>query len=200
MGLFNFLKKKEDKKVSPKHSSEYAELMTGQLVALYKQTHDKVYMDEYTYRLQKIGFSSGEAMNMFMFESMIVKYNAVKMLVCDTYLKANYFDFKSVKFPESNDYYISHQMFTCSEIVKIWDEAEWHYHNSSDVKTTKDVCAEIVNISRYGGGKLFVGYLQMMAYKSNIDIKKIQKYANAEQGLLYKYKWYPNGTEPHPYY
>lgn len=135
-----------------------------------------------------------------MYESMNLKQNSTTALLNDRYLKTFYFDLKTVRFPEDKDFYISHQMFTLSEVVKIWDEAEWHYHNSHENEFMPEVWNEIFKISRYGGGELFVEYLQSMSDNTKTDIKKIQKYVYAEQGLLYKYKWYPNVREPHPYF
>ncbi len=177
----------------------YAKYMTGQLIALYKQTHEQGYQIEYMTRLQKIGFSQAETMRLFILETMILKHFSIPALAADNYLTSAYFDLQTVRFPESNEHYITHQMFTVSEMVKIWDEAEWHYYNSHETDMPEEVWQEIYSISRYGGGKLYLGYISMIAEKSNIPEDKIHRYANAEQGLLYKYKWYPDRNEPHPY-
>lgn len=177
----------------------YAKYMTGQLIALYKQTHQPEYQTEYMTRLQKIGFSEAESTRLFLLELMIIKHFSIPALAADDYLNSAYFDLQNVRFPESNEYYISHQTFTVSEMVKIWDEAEWHYHYSHEKELSAPVWQEIYAISRYGGGELYLGYIRMIAEHSKIPEDKIHRYAYAEQGLLYKYKWYPQKNEPHPY-
>lgn len=102
----------------------FDQLMTGQLVALYRKAHDKNYLNEYLRRLKSIGFSEEEANNLFMFESMILKYEHREPLCDKNYLKKCYFNLKTPILNETNDYYIQHQYFLCSEITKIWDEAE----------------------------------------------------------------------------
>ncbi len=124
----------------------YAKYMTGQLIALYKQTHRQEYQIEYMARLLKIGFSEAEAARLFFLELMIIKHFTVPVLAADDYLDSAYFDLQNVRFPESNDYYISHQTFTVSEIVKIWDEAEWHCHYSHEKELSAPVWQEIYAI------------------------------------------------------
>ena len=69
------------KKAAPQPKSEkYDSLMSGQLVAMYKKDFDKAYMNEYVRRLMHIGFSEGEANNLFMYESMNMKSDSVSLL------------------------------------------------------------------------------------------------------------------------
>lgn len=199
MGIFNLFSKKDKVQPEPQTNNTFAQLMTGQLLANYKVTHNEDYKNAYIQRLRKIGFSDVEAMGMFVFENMIIKHSSVELLSNPEYIKLFYFDLKSVKFPENNDYYINHQMFTVSEIVKIWDEAEWHYHYNHEREMPSEVWNEIFSITRYGGGELFMSYINAVSDGASIPVELVHKYANCEQGLLYKYKWYPNGNEPHPY-
>ncbi len=182
-----------------KQKEQFSELMTGQLIALFKQTKNQAYQEEYLRRLQHIGFSKEEAMNMFLYESMTMKQQSLQLLARPDYLTAHYFGLKEVFLKEPKEYYISHQMFTCSEITKLWDEAEYHYRRSGGRGMPEAVAAEIFKLTRYGGGELFVEYLMSMAEHTKTDISKLQQYAFAEQGLLFKYKWNPKGNEKHPY-
>lgn len=192
----------EEKKPAPQASpaKNYASLMCGQLVALYRKTHDRSYSDEYVRRLTHIGFTEAEAKGLFMFEDMILKHDHIDILADPGYILNSYFSMKAPLLPESNDFYTDHQMFLCSEIVKIWDEAEWRYMRIKDnPDIPEEVLSEIFRISRYGGGELFIEYLTMMAEKSHTDIAKIQKYSQAEQNMIFKYKWNKGRNEPHPY-
>ena len=178
-----------------------ANLMSGQLVARYKKTHEEAYKTEYCRRLKEIGFNENEAENLFLFELMILKSDHVGPLCDQGYIMTNCFNMQTELLPQSKNYYIDHQMFLCSEIVKIWDEAEWRYtnlkNNSDTVK--EEVFEELFRLSRYGGGELFVEYLQMIAEKSHTDISKIQAYAKAEHDMLFRCKWNTEQKQPHLY-
>lgn len=180
-------------------TAAYPELMTGQLVARFKQTHDQSYHDEYRRRLQFVGFEENEAESLFMFELMILKNDSIEPLASDDYLRSFIFDLQHVAVPHEKEYYVLHQTFLVSQIVKIWDEAEWHYWNSHERDLPDDVWEEIYTISRYGGGELFIKYLKMVAEKSHVPMSKVQKYSMAEQDMIFKYKWNVKANEKHPY-
>ena len=207
MGLFKkwFGTGKQDAKAqtpappTKKEMEALAPLMTGQLVALFKETKEQAYQQEYLRRLQHIGFTPEEAMNFFMYESLILKHDSLELLCRKDYLGANYFNLKTVLLPREKKDYIDHQSFLCSEITKIWDEAEWHYRSSHEKDLSAPVWQEIYKLTRYGGGELFIEYLQSMAEHTKTDFAKVQKYSMAEQGMLFKYKWNAKAGEKHPY-
>ena len=80
-----------------------------------------------------------------------------------------------------------------------------HIHQKGDVcafcgnPISDEVFEELFRLSRYGGGELFVEYLQMIAEKSHTDISKIQAYAKAEHDLLFRCKWNTEQKQPHLY-
>lgn len=175
-------------------------LMTGQLVALYKTTHNQEYSNEYERRLQHVGFTLPESKSLFMLELMMLKHDHIPVLTDDKYLTNNYFNLNTPVFPLENSYYVEHQTFLVSEITKIWDEAEWIWTYRKSKITSADALNEIFKITRYGGGELLVETLKSIAEHSNIDFAKIQKYSVSEQDMMFKYKWYKDKNEKHPYY
>ena len=185
--------------ISSDAAARFAPLMTGQLVALYKRTKETSYHLEYLRRLEQIGFAHTQAENLFLFESMILKHDSVPILCDPNYLHLNYFDLQHILLPEPKEYYILHQMFLCSEITKIWDEAEYRFHANHEQEMPVSVWEEIFRLSRYGGGELFVEYLMSMASATETPFELLQRYFVAEQGLLFKYKWNPKANEIHPY-
>lgn len=204
-----FLKKKEGKSGasagSPKKQyfskrNEFDPLMTAQLIALYKKDFDKKYMDEYIRRLVSIGFGEEEATNLFIFESMIMKHDSITMLQSPDYLCGYYFGLQSPFLTHKHDYYVEHQMFTVSEVTKIWDEAEWHFYNSHEKEMPDSVWHEIYTLSRKGGAKLIQDTLRSIADHSSTDFDKIIKYSVCEQNMLFKYKWNKAANEKHPYH
>lgn len=175
-------------------------LMTGQLVARYKKTHDEQYQNEYLRRLRSIGFDEQQANLMFMYELMTLKHFAIDELCSDDYLRSSVFNLREPVLKQDDSYYVEHQSFLCSQIVKIWDEAEWHYFNSHEHKDlSEEAWSEIHRISRYGGGKLFLDYLESMAEHSSVPFDKVQRYSAAEQQMLFAYKWNADKGEHHPY-
>lgn len=179
---------------------KFDSLMTGQLVAFYKTTHNKDYSDEYERRLQHIGFTEPESKSLFMLELMMLKHDHIPILTDENYLNKNYFNLKSPILPLENSYYVEHQTFLVSEITKIWDEAEWVWTYKKDKEMTKEVANEILMLTRYGGGELLVETLKSISEHSHIDFAKIQKYSVCEQDMMFKYKWNKNANEKHPYH
>lgn len=172
--------------------------MSGSLVALYKDTHDKKYDEEYRRRLGKIGFSEREAANMFMFELMILKHDNQIALKDPQYIYRPMLDYRSMPLHEEDSWYVEHQMFLMSEIVKLWDEAEYVWTNSNKYLEDEQIRKRVYSLTRYGGAKLFLSYLRMISEKAHTDIKLVQAYARAEQDLLYIYRWKQEGVE-YPY-
>lgn len=178
------------------HSFE--DVMSGSLVAQYKMTHDDDYKEEYIRRLTELGFEEEQAQNLFLFELMILKYDHISDLVSGRYIFNSVIDPTKDPLPESDSWYVEHQWFLLSELVKIWDEAEFVWVNSKDELANEDVRNRVYSLTRYGGGELFSSYVQMMAEKTGIDEKLIHAYARAEQDLLFIYKWNSKDIT-HPY-
>lgn len=174
-------------------------LMTGQLVAFFKQRHDEMYREEYIRRLTAIGFTAIQAENMFMFELMSLKFDSIGLLTDPNYIRDNYFSLESKILWQPAEYYVEHQIFLLSEVTKLWDEAEYHYQSGRKEGVPDDVWTEIEQLTRYKGGQLFVETLTSIAEHTKTDINLIRKYAMAEQQLLFKYKWNPYGNEASPY-
>ncbi|MGN0006258.1 MAG: hypothetical protein ACI37Z_09880 [Candidatus Gastranaerophilaceae bacterium] len=179
--------------------NKFDSLMTGQLVAFYKTTHNKDYSDEYERRLQHIGFSVPESKSLFMLELMMLKHDHIPILTDENYLNKNYFNLKTPILPLENSYYVEHQTFLVSEITKIWDEAEWVWTYKKNEEMPNDVVKEIFKLTRYGGGELLVETLKSISEHSHVDIAKIQKYSVSEQDMMFKYKWNKNANEKNPY-
>lgn len=194
------LQKNNEDIASNSRKNKFDSLMTGQLVAFYKITHNKDYSDEYERRLQHIGFTEPESKSLFMLELMMLKHDHIPILTDENYLIKNNFDLKTPILPLENSYYVEHQMFLVSEITKIWDEAEWVWTYLKDREMPKDVANEIFKLTRYGGGELLIETLKSISEHSHIDFAKIQKYSRCEQDMMFKYKWNKNANEKHPYY
>ena len=193
------LQKNNEDDSSNNEGNKLDSLMTGQLVAFYKTTHNKDYSDEYERRLQHIGFTMLESKSLFMLELMMLKHDHIPILADENYLINNYFNLKTPILPLENSYYVEHQEFLVSEITKLWDEAEWVWTYKKDEKMPNDVVNEIFKITRYGGGELLIETLKSISEHSHIDFAKIQKYSKCEQDMMFKYKWNKNANEKHPY-
>jgi len=180
-------------------SLDFSMLMTGQLVALYKKSEDEIYREEYLRRLVYLGFSSEESECMFNYECRIVKEKSMERLCKPDYMFSSEFNLIIPEFSQEEEYYIENQMFLCSEITKIWDEAEWHMVWSHETIKSEPVWSEIFRISKHGGADLFIGYMEAMSNLSGVLLEKIRKYSQAEQKMLFKYKWDTRSNRSHPY-
>ena len=176
-----------------------ATLMTGQVLARFVKEGDDAYRDEYLRRLGVLGFTPEEGKQLFDYERGILTPERAERLASPSFMGEMFYDLQHVRLPESKDVYVSRQELTCSEIVKIWDEAEWHYWNSHEREMPEAVWGEIYTISRYGGGALFIEYLMEMAKRSGVEFGKVQAYSAAEQQLIFAYKWNPGKGERNPY-
>ena len=177
---------------------DFTNRMCGSLVALYKETHDIKYDEEYRRRLKKIGYSDAQAANMFMFELMILKHDSRANLIDSQYIYRPMLDYRSMPLHEQDSWYVEHQMFLMSEIVKLWDEAEYVWTHSNKLLEDEEIRKRVYSLTRYGGANLFLSYLRMISEKTHTDIKLVQAYARAEQDLLYIYRWKQEGIE-YPY-
>ena len=167
----------------------YQDIMSGSLVALYNKTRESRYKLEYLRRLKMIGFSNEEADSMFQFEFKIVRYDGKGNLTDNKYIYKPEFDYKSIPLPQGDKWYVEHQMFLLSELVKICDEAENTWTYSKEQITDETIRNRVYTLTRYGEENLFVSYLKMMNDESHISMDLLKAYAKAEQDLLYRYRW-----------
>lgn len=167
----------------------YQDIMSGSLVALYNKTRESRYKLEYLRRLKMIGFNNEEADSMFEFEFRIVRYDGKGNLTDNKYIYKPGFDYKSVPLPQGDKWYVEHQMFLLSELVKICDEAENTWTYSKDQITDETIRNRVYTLTRYGEENLFVSYLKMMEDESHISMDLLKAYAKAEQDMLYRYRW-----------
>lgn len=173
-------------------------MMSGTLVAKYKQSHDKQYSKEYVRRLVSIGFTEAEANNLFLFELMIHKSIRTDRLADSYYIFHNELSPDLKELSASDEWYVEHQLFTISELVKIWDEAEYIWQTGRESLKDEAARNRVYSLTRYGGANLLLSYLEMVSEKAHTDMELLSKYARAEQDLLFLYRWREPDVE-HPY-
>ena len=181
-----------------KKTESMNDMLCGTLVAKYKKTHDRMYSEEYVRRLVSIGFTDAEANNLFMLELMILKSVNTDVLADSGYLYKPCFPAQGPVLTQEDSWYIGHQMFLVSEITKMFDEAEYIWRTYPGTLTDPQRKDRIYRLTRYGGGKLYIDYLQMIADSSHTDLDKIRTYSMKELDLLYKYRW-ERAEIPYPY-
>lgn len=172
--------------------------LCGTLVAQYKKSHNKMFSEEYVRRLTSIGFTEAEANNLFMLEVMILKSVNTDMLADSSYIYKACFPASGPVLTQDDSWYIEHQMFLVSEITKMFDEAEYIWRTYPQTLTDPQRKERIYGLTRYGGGKLYIDYLHMIAESSHTDFEKIRAYSMKELDLLFKYRWGQKDI-PHPY-
>ena len=211
MGIFDFLfgKKKEakpapaaegrgaagapgaGKTVSPAACSDadrFRRIMTSQLLAFYLDTRDVSWKEEYLRRLKMCGLSDDKALQYMTFETEILTRCPRAEMLDKEFISRPCFSLRELALPHDPAYYGSHFDYPLSYIVKLSDEAEWHFWNSHEANLPEQVWAEIYALSDKNR-KLFLPYAQNMVDKLGWSYQAVNAFSYNEQGMLDLYRW-----------
>ena len=168
-------------------------LMLSQYVAYYLYQDSEPHKKEYLKQLIEIGFSGEEADRMFEFEADILTRFHREYMVSPTYTTAWFFGLSQpffMHYPKTKEDIMKEHFLTMSELIKIIDEAEWHYWNHHEDEVPKEVWAEIFEWHVKGkGGEFAIQYFQMIAKETGIPEEKIVAYGSHEARYLNMYRW-----------
>lgn len=165
------------------------QMLLSQLIAFYLDTSEEKYIIECTRRLIICGFTKLEITSYLAYESEIILKNKKKELLDINYIYGWCFDLHHAVYKESMEHYISNRAFLSAEIIKMWDEAEWHIANSHDRQdVTNDAWNEIYKMSKLGDGFL-IKHIEAISKNAGINFKKIHKLTVCEQRIISIYKW-----------
>ena len=90
--------------------------------------------------------------------------------------------------PHEPAYYAEHFDYPLSYIIKLSDEAEWHFWNSHEADLPDEVWSEIFDLSDKNR-KLFLPYAQNMVDALGWSYQEVNKFSFNEQGMLDLYRW-----------
>lgn len=184
----------------PDGEKEWEMLLTSQLVARYVKTGEEKYRTEFDRRLKLCGITDRPVMDA-LFEynrEIIARTKKEETLSRTEFVLASYMDLQNTVLSKPPEAYVEENLFTPSEVVKLFDEAEWHVANSHERDMPAGVWAEMFALSRLGGGKMMLCEAEKLK-EMGIPFAQSQKLLRNDQEILCIYKWrYRNCRHPYP--
>ena len=154
----------DDAPESSKKAKEFGALLGAQLVALHAETGDGRFRDEFDRRLEEAGIPEQAKRDaVYDYTLGIIKAQKKQERLCDPFFsQKGVFNHFKPTLKETPEYYLENEIFTPSEVMQIFDEAEYRYWNHQEQEMGEGVWEEIFRYSRYGGAKLMVGTMERL--------------------------------------
>lgn len=169
----------------------YMHLLTSQLVAKYMTEEDQAYKGEFFRRLTFAGIEK-QALKEAVFEfnrSIIQASNRQAALADIKYMDQAIFSLAAPAFPKQSQAQLAEaNILTPSEVIKIFDEAEWIIVNQHEQDISADVWQEVFSISRMGGGLLLIDMSKKLM-ELGLSEEQSKTLMRNDQWLLGRYRW-----------
>ena len=166
----------------------FAHLVTSQLAARWLDTKEDKYKAEHCRRMSLCGLDAEKAEQMLTYECGILKSFPRPEMLRDDFVKIPVFGLKKTFLEHPLEYYQTNFEYPLSYIVKISDEAEWHFHYSHEKELTDEVWSEIFQISDKNMA-LFRPFAMNLVEQVGWTIQQINKFSFYEQKILDVYRW-----------
>lgn len=168
--------------------ARFERLMTSQLVALWLDSNQEDYKNEYLRRMRMCGLSEAVAEEMLAYETEILQAHPRPELLDENFLTTPLLSLgeRFLKHPIS--YYKTHIEYPLSYVVKLSDEAEryfWFYHERN---LDDGVWEEIFALSDRNRA-LFLPIALDLVNHHGWTVKNMNRFSYNEQGLLDRYRW-----------
>ncbi len=173
---------------------EFRTLLTSQLTALWLKTNDEKYRKEFFRRIKMCGVTDETAQKWLDFETGILRRCPRPEMCSDDFIRKPLFSMEEKFLPEDIGYYESHFDYPLSYVIRISDEAEWHFRNSHEKDLPDPVRAEIYDLSDQNR-KLFVPLAIHMTEALGWDFRSVNVYSFNEQGMLDLIRWEYKSTQ-----
>ena len=156
--------------------------------------HLPKYKDEFYRRLKLCGVSDDAAKKTFEFEKEIISRCQRPELKNPKFISRPIFNMRYCILEHPIEYYETHFDYPLSYVIKISDEAEWHYHYSHERNLSEEVWAEIFALSDINQ-KLFLPYAHNLVNNLGWTVSEVNKFSYHEQGMLDLYRWNKKSTK-----
>lgn len=163
-------------------------LLTSQLAAFWLDGGREEYRAEYLRRLRMCGLSRENAEKMLAFEADILKRYPRPELLKEDFIAARLFDLTTPFFSEPLRYYKTNFVYPFSYVVKLSDEAEWHYWNHHEKKLFDPVWNEINWLSDRNR-LIFQPFAEHLVEHMGWTVENVNAFSYNEQGMLDKLRW-----------
>ena len=168
-------------------------LLTSQLVALWLDSKDEQYRLEYVRRLAMCGLNKEKAEDTFNFEKQILKKHPRPEMLRKDFVEIPLFNLFTPCLEHPITYYENHFEYPLSYIVKLSDEAEWHFWNSHEKSMPDNVWNEIYWLADKNK-KLFIPFAMNLINNKGWTYKNVNQFSYQEQGMLDLYRWKRGNT------
>lgn len=166
----------------------FARILTSQLVAFWLDTGDEAYRAEYLRRIRMCGVDTEKAEEMLAFESGILAEHPRPELLREDFIALRLFSLAAPALEHPVEYYETHLEYPLSYVVKLSDEAEWHFWNSHEKDLPGEVWAEIYALSDKNK-KLFIPFGMHLVEALGWSFANVNTFSYNEQGMLDYYRW-----------
>ena len=174
--------------VKTPRSVDFARTLTSQLAALWLDSGDNQFRDEYLRRLRICGLDDRTARETFDYEAGILRANPRPEMLDPGFISLPLFNLRDTFLPHFYDYYKDHFEYPLSYIVKASDEAEWHFWNSHEKNLSDKVWTEIYYLSDKNR-KLFEPYAMNLINNHGWTFNNVNQFSYNEQAMLDYHRW-----------
>lgn len=162
-------------------------LMTSQLAALYLDSGEQSFRDEYLRRMRMCGLDDANAERMLRYETEILRAHPRPELLDPAFIKRPLFSLTAPVLDHPVEYYATHFEYPFSYIVKLSDEAEWHFWNSHERDLPEAVWSEIFALADRNR-KLFLPFATDLLNRG-WTVPAVNQFSYNEQGMLDLQRW-----------
>lgn len=193
--------KKEPSQDKSIRADEYPEkfpaLLNAQLVALHFMTGDPKYREAFDRRLQAAGIIEQRLKDaVFNYTLDIIRtQHKEKKLSDHSFVTRGIFNLIIPALPRTEEEYLREEVFTPSEVIQIFDEAEWRYWNDHERQMPDEVWGEIFRYSRHGSAKLMTGTMDRLE-KLGLSTDQVGAMLRNDQVIIGNYKWAGRTVKP----
>ncbi len=165
-----------------------SKILTSQLVALWKSTKNEDYKAEYLRRMKICGLSDPTALQMLNYEEEILdRYPRPEMRDAD-FISKPLMDLRKPFLQKGYQYYADHFEYPLSYLVKLSDEAEYHYWNSHESSLPDKVWEEIYYLSDKHQA-IFIPFATDLVDNRGWTVGAVNRFSYNEQRMLDRYRW-----------
>ena len=181
-----------------KEPYDFLGILTSQLVAMWMSKEDDDYKEEYLRRLKMCGLSDETALEMLDYEESILQEFPRPELLDERFIAKPLFNLKDTVLPNNYQYYMKNFEYPLSYLIKISDEAEYHYWNSHELPLPDDVWTEIFFLSDRHQA-IFIPFAENLVKNKGWTVEAVNTFSYNEQGMLEKYRWRKSVSSAAPY-
>ncbi len=166
----------------------FSSLLTSQLVALWLDSKDEQYHLEYVRRLAMCGLHKEKAEETFNLERQILENHPRPEMLRKDFVEIPLINLFTPCLEHPITYYENHFEYPLSYIVKLSDEAEWHFWNSHEKSMPDNVWNEIYWLADKNK-KLFIPFAMHLINNMGWTYENVNQFSYQEQGMLDLYRW-----------